>query len=152
MPDMLTREGLSWQVGEVLGVSRWVPLSPARIAAFAEVTEDRQPIHLEAQAGVAAGFDGAVAHGFLTLSMLSTLSYDVLPTIDGSCASVNYGFDRIRFIAPVPAGAQIRARFLLEALEPRGATTEMLTLGASVEIEGQSKPALDALWRVLYIF
>lgn len=136
----------------LLGRSQWVILDPHRIAGFAEVTEDHQPIHLDPEAGRKAGFDGAVAHGFLTLSMLSAMAYDALPVVMGQRASVNYGFDRIRFITAVPSGGRIRAAFSLQEVVTRGASAELLVLGVVVEIQGQSRPAVDAVWRVLYLF
>lgn len=147
---MLTRDKIADMVGRDLGASAWVEITQARIAAFADLTEDWQPIHLNAEAGRAAGFDGTVAHGFLTLSMLSAMSYEVLPKIEGESASLNYGFDRIRFIAPVPGGARIRGRFTLDDAQPRGAGL-MLRFGVTVEIEGAAKPALTADWLGLYL-
>lgn len=148
---MLTRDTLADAVGSSLGASSWVEVSQARIDAFADLTEDWQPIHLDADAGAEAGFGGTVAHGFLTLSMLSAMSYEVLPKMDGETASVNYGFDRIRFVAPVPGGARIRGHFTLAEATPRGSGV-MLRFAVSVEIEGAEKPALTADWLGLYLF
>lgn len=148
---MLSRETLTEQIGQDLGVSQWVEVSQARIDAFADLTEDWQPIHLDPAAGQAAGFDGTVAHGFLTLSMLSVMSYQVLPKMEGESASLNYGFDRIRFIAPVPGGARIRSHFTLVDAQPRGQGW-MLRFGVTIEIEGAEKPALTANWLCLYLF
>ena len=148
---MLTRDTVSAAVGKPLGSSLWLEVSQSRIDAFADLTEDWQEIHLDPEAGRAAGFGGTVAHGFLTLSMLSAMSYQVQPKIEGERASVNYGFDRIRFIAPVPGGARIRGHFTLADAEPRGAGL-MLRFAVTVEIEGQDKPALTADWLCLYFF
>ncbi len=149
---MATLEEIRGKVGSVLGVSDWVEITQARIDAFADLTEDWQPIHLDVAAGQAAGFDGTVAHGFLTLSMLSVMSYQVLPQMAGESASLNYGFDRIRFIAPVPAGARVRGHFTLAEVTPRSDTGWMLRFDVTVEIEGQQKPALTADWLGLYLF
>ena len=148
---MLTRESLAQAVGKPLGTSKWVEISQARIDAFADLTEDWQPIHLDPVAAQSAGFSGTVAHGFLTLSMLSAMSYDVLPKIEGESASINYGFDRVRFVTPVPGGARIRTHFDLVEAVPRGAGW-MLRLGATVELEGAPKPALTADWLAYYTF
>ncbi len=148
---MWTREDLTQAVGAPLGTSAFVDLTQERIATFADVTEDWQDIHLDVEAGRAAGFGGTVAHGFLTLSMLSAMARDVLPDIDGQGASVNYGFDRIRFVAPVAGGARVRGHFVLEGVEPRGGDL-LLRLDVTVEIEGAARPALQALWRILYLF
>lgn len=148
---MLTRDTLEGEIGKTLGISDWVKIDQARISAFADATEDWQAIHLDADAGREAGFDGAVAHGYLTLSMLSHLAYDALPEIEGTRASVNYGFDRIRFVAPVLAGARIRAHFKLTGVQPRGDGLQ-LRLEVTVDIEGKQRPALLAEWLVLYLF
>ncbi|MFK7746113.1 MAG: MaoC family dehydratase [Roseobacter sp.] len=148
---MLTRASLEQSVGSELGVSDWTTVRQDQIDAFADITEDWQPIHLDPAAGQAAGFDGTVAHGFLTLSLLSKLIYEVVPKIEGETASLNYGFDKVRFIAPVPGGAQVRARFSLLDASPRGSGL-MLRLGVTVEIQGGPKPALTADWLCLYLF
>lgn len=150
-PPVLTRENLPQAVGTRIGTSEWLEISQAKIDAFADLTEDWQPIHLEHDAGQAAGFAGTVAHGFLTLSMLSVMSYQVLPQMEGETASINYGFDRIRFIAPVPGGARIRGHFTLDEATPRG-NGVMLRFGVTIEIEGMQKPALTADWLCLYVF
>jgi acyl dehydratase len=147
----LARDALRDAVGTSLGTSEWVDLSQARINAFADLTEDWQPIHLDPDAGRGAGFGGTVAHGFLTLSMLSVMSYQVLPKLEGETASINYGFDRIRFIAPVPGDARIRGHFRLIEASPRGENW-MLRFAVSIEIEGAEKPALTADWLCLYMF
>jgi acyl dehydratase len=148
---MLTRETLAQAVGRPLGSSDWVEVSQARIDGFADLTADWQEIHLDPGAAAAAGFPGTVAHGFLTLSMLSAMSYQVLPKMEGESASLNYGFDRIRFIAPVLAGSRIRGHFTLAEATPRGQGA-MLRFAVTVEIEGQEKPALTADWLCLYLF
>jgi len=148
---VLSRENLLQSIGQPIGSSEWFEVRQEQIDAFADVTEDWQPIHLDAAAGRDAGFDGTVAHGFLTLSMLSAMSYQVLPAMPGETASLNYGFDRIRFIAPVPGGARIRGHFTLSDASPRG-TGWMLRFAVSVEIEGADKPALTADWLCLYLF
>lgn len=137
--------------GQTLGLSKWVLLDQSRINAFADVTEDHQFIHIDpARAAAETPFGGAVAHGFLTLSMLSTLAYDALPDVDGASSSVNYGFDRLRFISPVPAGSRIRARFDLDRADH---TPAHLTLhkDVTIEIEGATKPALVARWITRHI-
>ena len=109
----ITIAQLQAKIGTETGVSRWFEISQARIDAFAEVTEDRQFIHVDPVAAKATPFGGTVAHGFLTLSMLSAIAYDALPRVEGLAMGVNYGFDKVRFVAPVRAGARIRGRFKL---------------------------------------
>ncbi|MFZ5963999.1 MaoC family dehydratase [Thalassococcus sp. BH17M4-6] len=127
-------------------LSEWVVLDAARVRAFADATEDWQFIHLdEDRAAAETPFGGAVAHGFLTLSMLSAMSYQVMPDLPGIKASINYGFDRIRFVSPVRVGSRIRGRFTVaEVDEAPGRLT--VHWDVSIEIEGAEKPALVAAW------
>jgi acyl dehydratase len=138
-------------VGAEVGVSRWFAIDQPRIDAFAEITEDRQFIHIDPEAARATPFGGAIAHGFLTLSMLSALAMDALPAIEGRVMGVNYGFDKLRFLSPVPAGARIRGRFKLESVTPRSASEYLFRTIVTVEIEGAAKPALIAEWLTLSI-
>ena len=129
------------------GVSGWRLVDQASIDAFANVTDDRQFIHVDpARASAEGPYGGPVAHGFLTLSLLPALLRGALPPIPGLRSSVNYGFDRVRFVAPVPAGARIRARFELRDAAFRGAGTLRLEWHVTVEIEGADRPALVADW------
>jgi acyl dehydratase len=134
-------------IGRPLPPSRWFALDQPRITAFGEITEDRQFVHLEpARAAAETPFGGTVAHGFLTLAMLSAMAYDAQPAIPGAGLSVNYGFDRLRFVAPVPAGARVRGRFALADAQPAGDGALTLTWDATVEIEGGDRPAIVARW------
>lgn len=124
-------------------VSRWYEVTQARITAFADVTEDWQHIHLDEAAMAPHG--GTIAHGFLTLSMLSAMSYDVQPEVPGLLQSLNYGFDRLRFVCPVRAGQRIRGRFeVAEVVEKPGRYD--VTWDVVVEIDGVEKPAIVAKW------
>lgn len=124
-------------------VSDWYLLDQRRIDRFADATEDRQFIHLDSDRMAAEG--GTIAHGFLTLSMLSAMSYDVRPEIPGLGQSLNYGFDRIRFVTPVRAGQRIRARFDLGQIREKPGRFDV-TWDVEVEIEGVASPALVATW------
>jgi acyl dehydratase len=137
--------------GTETGVSRWFTIDQKRIDAFADVTEDRQFIHVDPEAARASPFGGAIAHGFLTLSMLSALALDALPRVDGLAMGVNYGFERLRFLSPVRAGARIRGRFKLESVTPRSSTEFLARNSVTVEIEGKVKPALIAEWLTLFV-
>ena len=128
-------------IGRGPHLSRWFEVPRGRIAAFADATEDRQAIHLDDDA---SPHGVAIAHGFLTLSLLSAMAYDAVPAT-AERMGINYGFDRVRFVAPVPAGARVRGRFELLASEPAGDMTA-LTWDAAVEIEGAERPALVARW------
>jgi acyl dehydratase len=147
----ITLARLQAKIGAETGVSRWFEISQARIDAFAEVTEDRQFIHVDPDAAKATPFGGTVAHGFLTLSMLSAIAYDALPRVEGLAMGVNYGFDKVRFVAPVRAGARIRGRFKLEALTRRSLSELQAINAVTVEIEGSDKPALVVQWLSLYV-
>ena len=138
-------------VGRDIGSSRWFEIGQDRIDAFAKVTEDEQFIHVDPVRAKETMFGTTVAHGMLTLSMLSAMAYDALPALEGMTASVNYGFDRLRFVAPVPSGSRLRAVFTLTALDHVKAGRVMATLGVVVQIDGSDKPALTADWRVLYL-
>jgi len=126
--------------------SDWVTLDAARVRAFADATEDWQFIHLDAERAAAeTPFGGCVAHGFLTLSMLSAMSYQVTPNLPGMTASINYGFDRIRFVSPVPVGSRVRGHFTVSAVdEAPGQLT--VHWDVSMEREGSDRPALVAAW------
>ena len=134
-------------VGREIGVSDWIDVTQSKIDAFADVTGDRQFIHVDPErAARETPFGGAIAHGFLTLSLLSAMGLDVIPKVEGLKMSVNYGFDKIRFLAPVPAGARVRGRFTLSSLEERTPGELTCTYTVEVDIEGGTKPALAAEW------
>ncbi|MEP1442799.1 MAG: MaoC family dehydratase [Hyphomicrobiales bacterium] len=139
---------LEGRVGEELGVSRWYLLDQARIDAFAKVTDDEQFIHLDPERTRAeTPFDGTIAHGFLTMSLLSSMSYEVMPFMKGDeRMGINYGFNKLRFISPVPSGSRVRGRFSLVSFDQSNKGFSDLILTSTVEIEGQSKPALVAEW------
>jgi len=133
-------------IGQETGVSRWITVDQARIDAFAEITEDRQFIHIDPVAAARTPFGGTIAHGFLTLSLLSAMTYDAVPPLEGVVMGVNYGFDKLRFLAPVPAGSNVRGRFKLLSAEDKGGGRWLLKHEVTVEIDGADKPALIAEW------
>jgi len=133
-------------IGQEVGVSRWITVDQARIDAFARVTEDEQFIHVDPERAKATPFGGTIAHGFLTLSLASAMSYDAVPPLDGVVMGVNYGFDKLRFLALVPAGSKVRGRFRLLSAEDKGEGRWLLKHELTIEIEGADKPALIAEW------
>ncbi len=143
MPKTGELQGL---IGREVGVSRWFEITQARIDAFADCTEDRQFIHVDPVAARATPFGGTIAHGFLTLSLASAMSYDAVAPLEGVAMGVNYGFDKLRFLAPVPAGSRVRGRFKLLSAEDKGSGRWLLKHELTVEIEGGDKPALIAEW------
>ena len=143
---VMTTSELQSLVGQQVGISRWFEVSQARIDAFADCTEDRQFIHVDPEAAQTTPFGGTIAHGFLTLSLASAMSYDAVAPLKGAVMGINYGFDRLRFLAPVRAGSRVRGRFRLLSAEDRGAGRWLLKHEITVEIEGDDKPALIAEW------
>jgi len=150
-PRTISIDRYRTMAGAEIGVSRWLLVDQQRIDAFAEITEDRQFLHVDPEAARATPFGGTIAHGFLTLSMLSALAIDALPHIEGRRMGINYGFEKLRFLAPVPAGARIRGRFFLASVAPRSPGEFLSRINVTVEIEGAAKPALVAEWLTLSV-
>jgi acyl dehydratase len=142
---MLTLQEFRAMVGQEMGVSEWTTITQDQIDTFADCTDDHQYIHVDPQAAAKTPFGGTIAHGFLTLSMLSSMAYQ-MPSIEGTAMAVNYGFNKLRFVSPVRSGARIRGRFVLKAFEEIRPGEIQTTMTVSVEIEGQDKPALVADW------
>ncbi|MGY2491286.1 MaoC family dehydratase [Cupriavidus sp. CP313] len=142
----LSRQQLVALIGNEMGVSEWISINQASIDAFADVTRDWQPIHVDVEAARAGPFGGTIAHGFLTLSLLSAMGYDAIPTLEGQRAAVNYGINSLRFVTPVRSGERVRGHFVLKQIAERSPGDYQLTIGVTVEIEHQSKPALVAEW------
>jgi acyl dehydratase len=136
-------------IGKEIGVSDWVQIDQARINAFADITIDPQYIHVDSEAAKASPFGGTIAHGFLTLSLLSAMAQNTLPTIDDTKTNVNFGFNSVRFIAPVRSGKRVRGRFVLKAVGMRSPGVVQSTFTVTVEIEQEPKPALAAEWLTL---
>lgn len=132
--------------GQEMGVSRWFDITQERIDAFADVTEDRQFIHTDPEAAAASPFGGTIAHGFLTVSLLSAMTYDAVPVVDGTKMSVNYGFNKLRFLSPVRVDSRIRARFVLKSCDTSRPGEITTITDVTVEIDGEDKPALIAEW------
>jgi acyl dehydratase len=139
-------ETLKAQVGEEIGVSGWLTIGQDRIDAFADLCGDHQFIHVDPERAEATPFGCTIAHGFLTVSLITWFAVGVRPWIEGTRHGVNYGFDRLRFVAPVPVNSRLRGRFRLISLEERvhGEITQHYEV--TVEIEGEPRPALAADW------
>jgi acyl dehydratase len=138
-------------VGQEIGVSSWHVVDQKRIDAYADVVEDHQFIHVDPERAKATPFGATIAHGFLTMSLLSVMSYEVMPAIEGTAMGVNYGFDRLRFMSPVKSGKRVRGRFTLAKAELRRPKELQSVTHVSVEIEGEAKPALVADWLGLIV-
>src|SRR5689334_14241531 len=139
------------QVGNEVGVSSWLLVDQERIHAFAEATEDRQFIHVDPDAAAQTPFGGTIAHGFLTLSLLSRMAAETMLVPNGVKMALNYGFDRVRFLAPVKSGKRVRGRFSLDSVDEKAAGQWLMRHNVTVEIEGEEKPALTAVWLGLII-
>jgi len=139
------------RIGEEIGVSSWFDVTQERIDAFAEATEDRQFIHVDPEAAAATPFGGTIGHGFLTLSLLSRLASEVMLIPPETRMVVNYGMDRLRFLAPVRSGKRIRARFKLDSIDEKAAGQLLMRHQVTVEIEDEERPALVAEWLGLII-
>ena len=144
-------EDLEARVGETIGISGWIPIAQDRIDQFAEATDDRQWIHVDAdRANRESPFGAPVAHGYLTLSLLPRMVIEAM-TFTPKKTGINYGLDKLRFIAPVPVGARIRGHVALRSVERRDAQTLKIGLSVTVEIEGSEKPACIAESIVRYL-
>jgi acyl dehydratase len=140
-------------VGTEVGVSEWITVDQPMIDLFANATHDHQFIHVDPERALTESpFGGTIAHGFLTLSLLSAMNFDCVPRIREQTMGINYGFDRIRFMSPVKSGSRIRGHFTLAETRFRGAGMLMTTYDISVEIENEKKPALTAIWITIIQF
>jgi acyl dehydratase len=151
MAQTVTRQELDAQVGRPLGVSAWFLIDQARVDEFADVTLDHQFVHVDVEKAKQTPFGGTIAHGFLTLSLLVHLCLPFIPVLRDRKLLVNYGFDKIRFSAPVRVGKRIRAVGTLAEVSERKPGNVMLKIDVTVEIEGEDKPALVAEWLSLHV-
>ena len=139
-------EEIQSRIGEEVGVSDWILIDQPAIDTFADVTDDHQFIHVDPEAAARTPFGGTVAHGFLTLSLLSRMAADAMLRPEGVKMGVNYGFERVRFMAPVRSGRRVRGRFTLARLDEKNPGQFQFVHNVVVEIEGEDKPALIADW------
>ncbi len=150
MSDKIPLSRLSERVGSELGPSRWITLDQARIDEFAHCTGDDQWIHVDRErAARESRFGGTIAHGFLTLALLGPACLEALVAHVAVRQAVNYGLDKVRFIAPVRAGRRVRDRLKLVACEEKGGGRFLVTTENTIEIDGEEKPALVATALVL---
>ena len=141
----LTLAGLNERIGQELGVSDWVAIDQARIDTFASCTGDHQWIHVNVErAKRESPFGGPIAHGYLMLSMVAPLSMEIGIVPKDAAAGLNYGIEKVRFLAPVPAGARVRLRVVIISVEPREGGQAIMKTQNMLEIEGSQKPALIA--------
>ena len=137
----------------VLPVSEWITLDQAMISTFADVTRDHQFIHIDPErAKKETNFGGTIAHGFFTLSLLSGLAEKSFPSVEGTVELLNYGMDKLRFLAPVPTGGRIRAHFKMADCRLKDEGHLLVRYSVSVEIENQEKPAFVCEWLAMVLF
>lgn len=144
-----TLDEIRSKIGEETGCSSWLTIGQDRIAAFAEATEDRQFIHIDPEMAAKTPFGGTIGHGFLTLSLLSRMAAEAIMVPPTMRMIVNYGLDRVRFLAPVRSGRRVRGRFTLDGVDEKAPGQILLRHIVTVEIEGEDKPALSAIWLTL---
>jgi len=152
VPEALPLDEYRGRVGMLLGVSDWILIEQGMIDQFADVTRDWQFIHIDSIRAKETPFGGTIAHGLLTLSLVSAMSFTAVPAIAGAQIGINYGFNSIRFLSPVLAGGRVRGSFTLKQFVERQPRQWQSTLDVRVDIENVSKPALIAEWLTLTTF
>lgn len=142
-------DALQDYVGQETGLSDWIEITQSGVNAFADVTHDHEFIHVDVERAKDTPFGGTIAHGFLSLSLLAGFAGGNTLVLDGFKMAVNYGLEKVRFLAPVKVGVRVRGRFVLAEARERSSGVYQMAYDASVEIEGETKPALLARWIVL---
>lgn len=141
------------QIGSEIGVSNWITVDQKMIDGFAKATHDEQWIHVDPErAATQSPFGGAIAHGFLTVSLASRFAYDCFDMLPGQQMAINYGMNKLRFLKPVLAGSRLRGRFTLKQAIAKQPANMLRTNLLTVEIEGEKSPALIAEWLGLAVF
>jgi acyl dehydratase len=146
----ITIEQLLASVGQEIGISPWRVVTQEMIDKFADATDDHQFIHCDPErAARETTFGGTIAHGFLTLSLLSAMAFETIPQLEGAAMGINRGFENVRFASPVKTGSRIRTRFVLAEARVRPSGLIQVSHDVTMEIEGVKKPALTARWQTL---
>lgn len=152
MKDAITLDQLRAAIGTEIGCSEWREVTQQMIDQFADATDDHQFIHVDPErAAQETPFGGTIAHGFLTLSLLSTLAFEALPMLQGATMGINYGFDSVRFMSPVKTGSRVRARFKLADADIRPSGRVVNHYEVTLEVENMIKPALTATWLTIAV-
>ena len=146
MPQLIKKSEIEQYVGHICEPTDWFKVTQEQVNAFADCTLDRQFIHVDPEAAAKSPFGGTIAHGFLTLSMLAYFSQSFSLSIEGRYMGVNKGFDKVRFVAPVPVGSRIRCHNTVAEINQKKPGQYDFKMDISVEIEGGDKPALVAEW------
>lgn len=147
MGNTVSTDQVSNYLGQEVGVTEWLEIDQDRINKFADATGDHQYIHIDPERAAQTPFGTTIAHGFLTLSLMSMLSNDNGGIkLENAVMGINYGLDKVRFISPVKVGSKIRARFQLLSAEEKKPSYYLLKHKVTIDIEGEDKPALIAEW------
>ncbi len=149
--QMIPKEKMTEMAGHKFEPSEWMTIEQDRIDTFADCTEDHQFIHVDAEKAAQTPFGTTVAHGFLTLSMLTRLMENTGFYPEGIVMGLNYGCDKVRFLTPVKSGARIRARAEVLSVDQKDDNRFLIKQNITVEIEGEEKPALIAEWLTMMI-
>lgn len=151
MSQMMTLEELEAAVGQQFGPSDWLQVDQERINQFAEATIDHQFIHVDPKAAAATSFGTTIAHGFLTLSLISFLTAGLSPSLKGLTTVINYGLNRVRFLQPVKVDSEVRASIKILEVRRKGRTRVLMTSEVTIEIRGEKRPALLAEALILFV-
>lgn len=149
--NSLTYAELAAKRGEEIGISSWIAIDQDRIDRFAEVSGDDGFVHVDPERARATPFGGTIAHGLLVLSLAGAMGKEVLPAIIDRAYLLNYGYDKVRFITPVPVGARVRGRYRLDEATERSAKERVMRYALSIEREGSTRLALAADWRLMVV-
>jgi len=151
MSKIVSKEDLKDYIGKETGVSEWLLIDQDRINKFADVTLDHQFIHVDPVAAAKTPFGTTIAHGFLTLSMLSHLGTGAMLGVEGAVMGINYGTDKVRFLSPVKVDSEIRARVKLAEVTEKGGGRLLLKNEITIEIKDEKHPALIAEWLTMVV-
>ncbi|MFT4654729.1 MAG: acyl dehydratase [Patiriisocius sp.] len=151
MAITINAKTLNDHIGKQSGVSKWFRISQAQIDMFADATHDHQFIHVDAEKAKQTPFGTTIAHGFLSLSLLSAIAYDASINLENTVMGLNYGFDKIRFLQPVKVNSRVRGKMTLVKVIEKRPGEFLLSWDVSVEIESEEKPALSAQWLTMAI-
>lgn len=151
MKTVISIDDVRAAVGTEVGCSAWRTVTQEMINLFADATDDHQFIHVDPERAKETPFGGTIAHGFLTISLLSTLAAESLPEVEGTTMGINYGFEKVRFMTPVKAGARVRAKFVLVEADIRPSGRIVTHYDVTLEVENSIKPALTARWLTIVV-
>jgi acyl dehydratase len=151
MTTTINANALHDYIGKESGVSKWFTISQAQIDMFADATHDHQFIHVDTEKAKQTPFGTTIAHGFLSLSLLSAIAYDASINLENTVMGINYGFDKIRFLQPVKVNSRVRGRMTLSNVNEKRPGEFLLSWDVTVEIESEEKAALSAQWLTMAI-